>query len=136
MTTLLECIRRAEQILPGEAAPDGEPDPRWQVIIDVGEYVENEPEAVWDFARRWGSHPDSDLRDAIATCLIEHLLEHHFELILPKIEQAVRAQPDFADTVERCWSWAKRRFRPTPSGSPGCSKARNARADVMSALGR
>ena len=105
--TLLECIRKAEQILPGTAALDGEPDPRWQAIIDVGEFIEQDPDAVWEFARRWGSYPDADLRDAIATCLIEHLLEHHFELMLPKIEQAIRADPEFVETVQRCWAFGQ-----------------------------
>ena len=105
--TLQERIRRAEQILPGKAAKDGEPDPRWQAIIDIGEFVEHEPQAVWDFARRWGSYPDPDLRAAIATCLIEHLLEHHFDLILPNLEQAVRVDPEFAETVQRCWAFGQ-----------------------------
>jgi hypothetical protein len=105
--TLQEHIRRAEQILPGKAARDGEQDARWQAIIDIGEFVEHEPQAVWDFVRRWGSHPDADLRDAIATCLIEHLLEHHFDLILPKIEEAARVDPEFAETVQRCWAFGQ-----------------------------
>ena len=105
--TVLECIRKAEQLLPGTAAPDGEPDPRWQAIIDVSEFIEQEPEAVWNFARRWGTYPDEDLRNAIATCLIEHLLQHHFDLMLPKVEQAVGADPEFAETVRRCWAFGQ-----------------------------
>jgi hypothetical protein len=31
---------------------------------------------------KWGSHEDEDVRAAIATCLLEHLLEYHFKLLL------------------------------------------------------
>jgi hypothetical protein len=102
--TLRECIRQAEQILPGRAAPEGRTDPRWQAIIAVGEFVEQDPEAVWDFARRWGSYPDPDLRSAVATCLLEHLLEHHFDRIFPEVERAVREDPRFVETVQLCWA--------------------------------
>jgi len=102
--TLRECIRRAEQLLPGKPAAEGQGDPRWQAFIAIGEFVEDEPEEVWDFTRRWGAHPDPDLRAAIATCLLEHLLEHHFEVMLPKIERAIREDPQFVETVRMCWA--------------------------------
>jgi hypothetical protein len=59
-------IRRAEQLLPGEAAAEGE-DPRWQAIIGVGKHIEMRPEVVWGFVRKWGCHTDNDLRQAVAT---------------------------------------------------------------------
>jgi hypothetical protein len=76
---VLEAIRQAESLLPGEPVEEGQ-DPRWQAIIAVGEHIESDPEVVWSFIRRWGSHRQEDLRDAVATCLLEHLLEHHFTL--------------------------------------------------------
>jgi hypothetical protein len=101
--TVREAIRRAEALLPGEPASEGESDPRWQAIIDVGEYVATEPEAVWEFVRAWGGHPQQDLRNAIACCLLEHLLEHHFQLIFPRVEERVLCDPLFAGTYLRCW---------------------------------
>jgi hypothetical protein len=65
--TVQEAIAAAEKLLPGDAAPDGEIDPRWRAIIVVGEFIEDDPEAVWSFILRWGSSPDEDLRTAIAT---------------------------------------------------------------------
>ena len=50
--TVNEAIRRANEILPGRPAPDGQEDPRWQAIIAVGEFVRTEPEAVWKFVER------------------------------------------------------------------------------------
>src|SRR5215208_4887709 len=97
-----KAIREADALLPGVPAEGGE-DPRWQAIIRVGEYVGSEPEAVWSFARRWGSHPQEDLRDAVATCLLEHLLEQHFAAYFPRVERLALADPLFGDTFRRCW---------------------------------
>lgn len=39
--TVQEAIAAADAILPGEAAPEGARDPRWQAIIVVGEFIED-----------------------------------------------------------------------------------------------
>jgi hypothetical protein len=101
--TIHEAISRADKILPGDQVPDGGEDERWQRIIDIGLYLKEEPEAIWAFVERWGSAGDPDLRDAIATCLLEHLLEHHFELVFPRVEARANRDPLFADTFKRCW---------------------------------
>jgi hypothetical protein len=101
-----EAIREANVLLPGEPAQEGR-DARWQAIIAVGEYVETKPEAVWKFIRRWGAHPKEDLRDAIATCLLEHLLEHHFTTYFPRVEELALAEPLFGDTFLRCWQFGQ-----------------------------
>jgi hypothetical protein len=101
-----QAIDEADALLPGEPVEEGL-DPRWQAIIAVGEYVESEPEAVWQFARRWGGHPQEDLRDAIATCLVEHLLEHHFAAYFPRVEQLALAEPLFGDMFQRCWPFGQ-----------------------------
>ena len=103
--TAEEAIDAAEQVLPGEPAPDGDLDPRWQAIIAVGEFVQAAPEVLWPFALRWGSHPDADLRMAIATCLLEHLLEHHFDTFIERVEKATTTSPEFAFTVRACWTF-------------------------------
>lgn len=103
--TAIEAIREADALLPGE--PISGTDPRWQAIIAVGEFIESSPEPVWDFVRRWGSDPQDDLRDAIATLLLEHLLEHHFEDIFPRVEQVTAKYPLFADMFLRCWKFGR-----------------------------
>jgi hypothetical protein len=103
---VVEAIRLADALLPGEPVEQGQ-DPRWQAIIAVGEYIESEPEMVWSFIRRWGAHPQHDLRDAIATCLLEHLLEYHFAAYFPQVEQAALANPLFGEAVQRCWQFGK-----------------------------
>ena len=101
--TVREAIRKAEALLPGEPAPEGESDPRWQAIIEVEEYVPEEPGAVWEFVQTWGGHPQEDLRTAIAVLLLEHLLEHHFQLVFAEVEERVLRDRWFADTFSRCW---------------------------------
>jgi hypothetical protein len=98
-----ETIAEAEAILPGQAAPDGEDDPRWQAIIKIAEFIQEEPEAVWVFILRWGGHNDEDLRAAIATMLLEHLLEYHFADFFPRVTIAVQENALFGDTFRRCW---------------------------------
>src|SRR4051812_15944785 len=102
-----EVIRSAEAILPGEPAPPGEVDPRWQAISRIGDSIETDPEAVWPFVARWGRHPQEDLRDAIATCLLEHLLEYHFGRIFPRVRELATADGLFADTFSRCWKFGQ-----------------------------
>ena len=95
-------IHRIERLLPGEAAPEGAEDARWQAIIELHPFIESDPEPMWRFARRWGEFPDEDLRTAIAVCVLEHLLEHHFELVFPKVERAIAESAPFADCFTRC----------------------------------
>jgi hypothetical protein len=97
-----DAIARAESILPGERAAEGEEDPRWQAIIAVAEFVETDPDPVWAFVERWGTNPDDDLRSAIATCVLEHLLECHFDLIFPRTDRLARANQPFAEMIGWC----------------------------------
>jgi|GEM_PF-190693 hypothetical protein len=105
--SVTEVIQLANALLPGEAAPEGQPDPRWKAIIEVGNHIESSPEEVWRFARKWGNCPQEDVRDAIACCLLEHLLEYHFALMFSRVEQAVTEDDLFADTFGRCWKFGQ-----------------------------
>lgn len=105
--TVEETISVAESILPGHTAPDGEIDARWQAIIAVSEFIEAEPELVWSFARKWGAHPDDDLRMAVSTCVLEHLLEYHFDAFISRVEEAAKADQLFANMVTNCWNFGQ-----------------------------
>jgi hypothetical protein len=100
--TVEEAISEAEAILPDRCADEGETDPRWQAVICVAEFIETDPEPVWAFALRWGRSSDDDLRMAISTCVLEHLLEHHFDAFIERVEEAARADRLFGDTVSHC----------------------------------
>ncbi len=97
-----QAIHEADALLPGEPVEKGE-DPRWQAILRVADYVEPEPEAVWEFIRRWGGHPQEDLRDAVAVCLLEDLLSYHFAAYFERVEELAMADPLFGDMFLRCW---------------------------------
>jgi hypothetical protein len=101
-----EVIARAESILVHPPSRPGQVDPRWMALIEVGDLIEQSPEDVWPFVLRWGSHPDDDVRAAVAACLLEHLLEFHFEKYFPLVQQAV-ADPLFADTFSLCWKFGQ-----------------------------
>jgi hypothetical protein len=73
----------------------------------VGKFVRTEPEALWEFVERWGKHPSEDLRMAIATCLLEHLLEYHFNLLFPRVERLARTSNRFAETLNWCYKFGQ-----------------------------
>jgi hypothetical protein len=107
--TVRKAIAEAESILPGRKSPEGRKDPRWQAIIEIGMFIPTEPEAVWNFVERWGHHRNEDLRTAIATCLLEHLLEHHFLTFFDRIKARARQNRQFADTFSHCWKLGQSR---------------------------
>ena len=103
LETVQEAIEAAEKVLPGEVAPPGETDPRWQAIMLIEDFVERDPGAIMPFVLKWGVHEEEDLRGAIAVLLLERLLEFHFETIFPQVEQTALASPLFADTFLKAW---------------------------------
>lgn len=100
--TVQEAKERAEGILPGEEVTGNGRDPRWQALVVVGRHVKSEPEAVWEMVDHWGGDTQEDLRDAIALCLMEPLLEVHFEDFFPLVNERAITDPFFADMILRC----------------------------------
>lgn len=86
---LKRAISRADRLLPSRPAAAGQLDPRWQAIIRVGEFIESHPLEVCEFAIQWAKRTRGfDLSAAIHCCLIEHLLEHRFDLVFPMFREA------------------------------------------------
>jgi hypothetical protein len=104
--SLASALQDAEKLLPGTPVDEGT-DPRWQAIIRIGEYLESDPERVWQFIAKWGGHAQEDLRDAIATCLLEHLLQQHFDRYFPLVDDLAENNAWFADTFLRCWKFGE-----------------------------
>ena len=119
---VFDAIHEADALLPGEPVEEG-PDPRWQAIIRIGEHVESDPEPIWAFIRRWASHPQEDLRNAVATCLLEHLLEYHFDAYFPQVEAEALASPLFANTFQKCWAFGQSE-KPSTAERFGALRAR------------
>ena len=107
--TVLQAIRNAERVLARKVAPEGHSGPRWQAIMRIEDHIEQHPEEVWRFTRRWATHPNADLRTAVATCLLEDLLKYHFLRIFPLVSEASRQSSRFADTLSRCWALGEAR---------------------------
>jgi hypothetical protein len=105
MTGVQQAIVDADATLPG---PDENSfGPQWQVLIVIAEFVEAHPLEVWGVIDRWGNSTIEDLRDAIATLLLEHLLEFHFEQYIDRVESRALADRMFADTVRRCHKFGR-----------------------------
>lgn len=85
---------------------------RWQCAIVVGDFVETHPKLVWPIVARWGSFGAPDSRLAIACCVLEHLLQHHFPIVFPQCEALVAARDrKFLETLSMCWLLGKARER-------------------------
>ena len=83
---------------------DVDNDCRWQALIVIGEAIRSSPAVVWDVIARYGSSPDEDMRSAVATVLLEHLLEEYFEAYFPRVRDRVLSGDRlFQDTLSRCW---------------------------------
>ena len=96
-------VERAEAML---ASTDN--DTRWQGAILLGEFCETAPETIWPSVVSWGSSADDDMRAAIATCVLEHILEHHFDTFFDRSRQIVTAgNSAFADTLSQCWHFGQ-----------------------------
>ena len=81
---------------------------RWAAAAELGEYVVDHPERVWPIVLRFGSSETEDMRQAIATNVLEHLLEHHFDRYFPLLEQEInRGNELLRDSLRLCWKLGK-----------------------------
>lgn len=79
-------------------------DTRWQAAIALGRIAESDPESVWTLVVSHGSRRQSDVRMAIATCVLEHLLEHHFDQFFPRVSAVAQSSRLFRDTFNSCYA--------------------------------
>ena len=79
---------------------------RWAAAAELGEFVYSEPDLLWPIVLKHGSSPDEDLRAAVATCLLEHILEHHFDAFFPKLKiEILKENSNLRNTLELCWKF-------------------------------
>lgn len=77
---------------------------RWAAAEAAGALVTSRPRAVWNLVLAHGASPIEDVRAAVATCMLEHLLEEHFNEYFSPLEQEVRSgNLLLGDTLRRCW---------------------------------
>jgi hypothetical protein len=76
---------------------------RWSAAAALGEYVFEYPDRAWPLVVRFGSSDIEDTRQAIATCVLEHILEHHFEAFFPLLEAEIaKGNENLIDTLQLC----------------------------------
>ena len=76
---------------------------RWQAAIALGELAQSAPDRIWALVLKHGSRRHADVRMAIATCVLEHILEYHFDAFFPIVADATRRNQWFRDTFRSCW---------------------------------
>lgn len=85
---------------------DEDSDVRWQACIAIGEWIGTTPNRVWEAVLAYARSPHEDVRDAVATVLLEHLLEQDFDGFAAKCRNEIRSSDDlFLDTLRRCWAF-------------------------------
>jgi hypothetical protein len=101
-------VRRGYLAIARRLIGDADDDCRWQALIVAGEFIPSEPEAVWQLVRRYGSSDDRDMRAAVATILLEHLLERRRARYRRLVEAEIRkGNRQLEDTFARCWTFAR-----------------------------
>lgn len=76
---------------------------RWQAAITLGAQCEDNPELTWPLVIKWGSSETEDVRAAISTCVLEHILECHFEEYFQKSKEIIGGGNTlFLDTFRTC----------------------------------
>ena len=102
-----DVIKEAETKLSKKIVIEDEKNSMWQSIIKLSDFIELAPEKIWKFVAKWGNHESEDVRDAVATCLLEHLLELHFDTYFPALEKEVLNEKLFYDMFCRCWNFGQ-----------------------------
>jgi hypothetical protein len=81
---------------------------RWDAAIAAGELIAVRPRDVWSIVKKYGSIDDPDLRTAVATCILEHLLEHCFEDFFPLLEKEIEGgNLLLGETFSECWKFGQ-----------------------------
>lgn len=79
---------------------------RWDAAEAAGELIELRPWDVWRLVLRHGGSENEDTRTAVATCILEHLLEDHFHTFFPLLEAQIRAGNKLlGETLGLCWKF-------------------------------
>lgn len=84
--------------------PDRSTYVRWQALLMLGQHAERHPDEIWPSVLKWGTVQNRDIRRGVACCILEHVLEHHFD---PYFDRALShiacGHRRFAYTLAYCW---------------------------------
>lgn len=77
---------------------------RWKGAELAGALIEESPHLAWQLVLRFGRSENEDVRAAVATCVLEHLLEVKFDEFFPLLERELQeTDPLLEDTFRLCW---------------------------------
>lgn len=77
---------------------------RWAAAHAATDFIDKSPMETWHLVVTHGSSADEDTRMAVATCILEHLLEKHFDTFFPLLEQEIDSgNANLGDTLNLCW---------------------------------
>jgi len=82
---------------------------RWQAMIVLGAFIDSMADQVWEVVLEYGNSPDEDMRTAVATVLLEHLLDNEAGGYETKAEKLAATDHLFADTLNKCWTFSEDR---------------------------
>jgi hypothetical protein len=100
--TIDEAIDQADRVLQRIASNRSEIDAQWKAVINLIDFIVTDPDRIWTFISKWGRSDHEYQRSAIATCLLERLLERHFDRFFNAVKIAVKSDERFAHTFARC----------------------------------
>lgn len=81
---------------------------RWDAAVAAGELIADRPQDVWSIVKKYGSIDNPDLRTAVATCILEHLLQHHFDDYFPLLEKEIEGgNLLLGETFSECWKFGE-----------------------------
>ena len=81
---------------------------RWAAAAELSEFTKKAPAALWPIILKHGASNDPDLRQAVATCLLEHVLEYHFDRYFPLLEKEIeKGNINLRDTFSSCWKFGQ-----------------------------
>jgi hypothetical protein len=81
---------------------------RWNAAVAAGELIAVRPLDVWSIVKKYGSIDNPDLRTAVATCILEHLLEHHFDDFFPLLDREIESGNHLlGETFSQCWKFGQ-----------------------------
>src|SRR5882724_11959274 len=79
---------------------------RWTAASAAGDLIPTKPRSVWNLILKYGSYSNEDVRSAVASCMLEHLLESNFEEYFPLLKtQIIEGNILLTDTFRRCWKF-------------------------------
>lgn len=84
--------------------PDRSTHVRWQSLLILGYYAESHPAELWPIVAKWGCDRRDDVRMGVSVCVLENILEHHFDPYFEKSLELINlGNRRFASTLRSCW---------------------------------